>query len=75
MRPATTRSRVANTGGDANSYAHRQTNQRTMGLWLAASFPALILVLSFIRFSFVFGRLILSGHNVTSRHRYMPHED
>jgi hypothetical protein len=32
-----------------------------MGLWLAASLPALILVLSFIRFSFVFGRLILSG--------------
>ena len=32
-----------------------------MGLWLLASLPALILVLSFIRFSFVFGRLTLGG--------------
>ena len=43
-----------------------------MGLWLAASLPALILVLSFIRFSFGFGRLKLSGHDLTSRDRRMP---
>jgi hypothetical protein len=100
-------------------HAHRQTNQRTMGLWLLASLPALILVLSFIGFllSSVFscsgyaspcafpkrrltndavvvagelscldfglelhtillwsGRLKLSGHDFSSRDRYMPQE-
>ena len=43
-------------------------------LWLEASLPALILVLSFIRFSFGFGRLKLSGHDLSSRDRYMPLE-
>ena len=36
-----------------------------MGLWFG-ELPALTLVLSFIRFSFVFGRLTLSGHELTS---------
>jgi hypothetical protein len=43
-----------------------------MVLWLEASLSALILVLSFIRFSFVFGRLVLSGHGLISRDRHMP---
>ena len=53
-------------------YAHRQTNQRTMGLWLEESFPAFILVLNFMQFSFVFGRLKPSGHDLTSRDRCVP---
>ena len=40
---------------------NRQTNQRTVGLWLLASFPALILVLSFIPFSFLFGQFDTFG--------------
>jgi hypothetical protein len=43
-----------------------------MGLWLLASFPALILVLSFIRFSFVLERWIPSGHELTFWQRYVP---
>jgi hypothetical protein len=42
-------------------------------LWLDASFPALILVLSFIRFSLnMFYWLRLSEHTLTSRDRCMP---
>jgi hypothetical protein len=55
-------------------HPHRQIDQRTMVLWLLESFPALILVLSFIRFSFGFRRWILLGHDLTSRDRHMPLE-
>jgi len=38
-----------------------------MVLWLAASFPALILVLSFIRFSFEFWRVETFGGMTLAR--------
>ena len=41
-------SRVRTLAVVLTEHAHHQTNQRTMGLWLLESLPALILVLSFI---------------------------